>query len=143
MPPTEDAPEREETEPLDVLVVEDNPVNQTVAVKMLEALHHRSEVASNGREGIEALEKRDFEVVLMDLEMPELDGFEATRHIRQEWPQDEQPYVIAMTAKAMPGDRERCLEAGMDGYLSKPVTIAGLRHALAASVPGRRLPASG
>ncbi len=122
------------TGPLTILVAEDNPVNQRVAMKMLEALDHEAELASNGRKALDALRRRRFDVVLMDVEMPELDGFEATRHIRQDWPPDEQPYIVAMTAKAMPGDRERCLEAGMDGYVSKPVTIASLRSALAASV---------
>ncbi len=120
--------------PLKILVAEDNPVNQRVAMKMLEVLSHEAELASNGRKALDALRRGKFDVVLMDVEMPELDGYEATRRIRQEWPPDEQPYIVAMTAKAMPGDRERCLEAGMDGYVSKPVTIASLRSALAASV---------
>lgn len=124
--PREDVPER----PLRVLVVEDNPINQKVALKILEALGHRAEVAASGREALDVLEQRPFDVVMMDIEMPELDGLETTRRIRRARPADEQPRIIAMTARAMPGDRDACLAAGMDDYLGKPVTVASLRRAL-------------
>lgn len=119
--------------PLRVLVVEDNPVNQLVAVKMLEALGHRAAAVADGVRALDEMREERFDVVLMDVEMPEVDGFETTRRIRRGEAAGRQPYVIAMTARAMPGDREACLAAGMDDYLSKPVTLAALTRALAAS----------
>ena len=113
-----------------VLVVEDDRINQTVALGMLAALDIKAEVVANGRLALEALERKAYDVLLMDVEMPEMDGFEATRRIRRQGPQDQQPYIIAMTAKALPGDREKCLAAGMNGYVSKPVTIEALKRAL-------------
>ena len=117
--------------PLRVLLAEDHPVNQKVAVRMLEHLGHRVVVAPHGVAALAALEKESFDVVLMDLQMPEMDGFEALRAIRER--DDErgghQP-VIALTAHAMQGDRERCLAAGFDGYLAKPIRQADLQTAL-------------
>jgi CheY-like chemotaxis protein len=114
---------------LRILLAEDVAVNQKVALKMLERLGHRADVAANGVEVLRALERQRYEVVLMDVQMPEMDGLEATRQIRALWGADG-PRVIAMTANAMEGDRERCLEAGMDGYVSKPVRQEDLARAL-------------
>ncbi|GEM_PF-1383281 len=111
-----------------VLLVEDNLVNRTVALKMLQKLGVQADVASNGREALLAMEERSFDLVLMDVQMPEIDGLEATRLIRQSGAR--QPWIVAMTAHALQGDRERCLNAGMDDYISKPVRLDALRSAL-------------
>ena len=114
---------------LRVLVVEDNLVNQMIASKMLEKLGCQVDVAANGREAVDMLEMLPYHVVFMDCQMPEMDGFEATRVIRRkEESSGEHVPIIAMTANAMAGDRERCLEAGMDDYLSKPVLPAELQR---------------
>ena len=106
--------------PLRILLAEDNISSQKVAQEMLRRLGYRADVACNGLEALQTLEQDDFDIVLMDLRMPELDGLEATRIIRQRWPKRRMK-IIALTAHALPGDRERCLEAGMDGYISKPL----------------------
>jgi PAS domain S-box-containing protein len=113
-----------------VLVAEDNEVNQKVAVRILERLGYRVEVADNGREAVEACKRSPYAAVLMDGQMPVLDGFEATRRIRELEGEGRHTPVIAMTASAMKGDRERYLEAGMDDYVSKPVTPESLEAVL-------------
>jgi PAS domain S-box-containing protein len=116
--------------PLQILLAEDNVVNQRVALRILERLGYRADLAANGVEVLEALRRRRYDVVLMDVQMPEMDGLEATRHIRQDWPAHDQPWVVAVTASAMREDRDECLRIGMDDYISKPVQVIGLQAAL-------------
>ncbi|MEK7406225.1 MAG: two-component regulator propeller domain-containing protein, partial [Acidobacteriota bacterium] len=121
--------------PLRILLVEDNPVNEKMATRMLEKAGHQVTAARNGREALERFEQRTFDLILMDVQMPEMDGLEATRAIRsKENGTGGRIPILAMTAHAMQGDRERCLEAGMDGYISKPVRPAELREAVEAAV---------
>lgn len=115
---------------LRVLVAEDHPVNQTVLLAMLRQLGVDADLAKDGYEVLEAAQRARYDVVLMDVQMPNLDGLEATGRLRQLLPLPERPRIIALTAHAMSGDRERCLEAGMDGYLSKPVNLSELRRVL-------------
>jgi hypothetical protein len=123
---------------LAVLVAEDNPVNQTVVAAMLKSLGHRATLVANGRAALEALARDDFDLVLMDCNMPEIDGLEATRRLRagDSGARDPRLPVIALTANAMDGDKEACLAAGMDGFLAKPVTIATLRGAIEGCLDG-------
>ena len=114
-----------------MLVVEDNPVNQRVVVGLLTKHGHRVTLANNGRAALAALEKDRFDIVLMDVQMPEMDGLEATALIRErERMTGEHVCIIATTAHAMKGDRERCLESGMDAYLPKPIAQQALFDAI-------------
>jgi PAS domain S-box-containing protein len=130
--------------PLRILLAEDNIVNQKVAVRILERMGYRADVAANGLEVLEALKRQLYDVVLMDVQMPEMDGLEAARQIVARWPRGERPRLIAMTAYALEGDRERCLAAGMDDYISKPVRVeelaASLKRSQAVSKPARHAP---
>ena len=128
--PTASAPPSSEMQPLRILLAEDNAVNQKVALGILKRLGYVADVAANGLEVIKALELADYDVILMDVQMPEMDGLEATRHIRQTIPREKRPRIVAMTANAMQGDRDRCLEAGMDDYVPKPVHQEDLAAAL-------------
>jgi PAS domain S-box-containing protein len=117
-----------------LLLAEDNNVNQQVVLHILGRLGYRADLAANGLEVLSALERQPYDVILMDMQMPEMDGIEATQAILQRYPdRQDRPWIIALTANAMEGDRERCLEAGMDDYLSKPIRAAGLAAALAAA----------
>ncbi len=113
-----------------ILLVEDNQLNQMVAQGMLRLLGRTSELAENGLQALEAMRARRYRIVLMDVQMPELDGLDATRRIRAEFPPDQQPYIIALTANAMAGDRQRCLDSGMDDYVAKPLSKETLAEAL-------------
>ncbi|MBV9123331.1 MAG: response regulator, partial [Planctomycetes bacterium] len=131
-------PVRERDRRLRILLAEDNPVNRRLAVLLLKNQGHAVEVAASGKEAIEALDRGPFDLVLMDVQMPEMDGFEATAVIREkEKGTGRHIPILAMTAHAMMGDRESCLEMGMDGYISKPFQEKELRQAIADAVgPG-------
>lgn len=120
---------------LRILLAEDNVINQSVAVRLLERLGYRADIAGDGREALARLERTPYDVVLMDVQMPEMDGLEASRAICARWAAGARPRIIAMTAEAMQGDREKCLAAGMDDYIVKPVTLAQLAEALAKCRP--------
>ncbi len=123
-------PETAQRHPLHILLAEDNIVNQKVALHLLERMGYRADLAANGLEVIEALERQPYDVVLMDVQMPRMDGITATQTIRERWPPERQPWIIAMTAHAMDGDREWCLSSGMNDYLGKPVQVEKLVAAL-------------
>jgi signal transduction histidine kinase/DNA-binding response OmpR family regulator len=128
--------------PLRILLAEDNAVNQKLALRLLGQMGYRADVAGNGLEALEALERQHYDVVLMDVQMPEMDGLEASRQICLRWSRLERPRLIAMTANAMQGDRELCLAAGMDAYISKPIHVDELVEALNACRPLERQEAS-
>ncbi len=123
-------PEMGSRNPLRILLAEDNAVNQKLALRMLERMGYRADVAGNGLEVLDALQRQDYDVVLMDVQMPEMDGLEASRRIHQDLPAERRPRVIAMTANAMREDRSACLAAGMDDYLAKPIQVDELIYAL-------------
>lgn len=123
-------PEMALRHPLRILLAEDNAVNQKLALRLLSQMGYRADVAANGLEAIQAVERQPYDVILMDVQMPEMDGLEASRQICGRWGKEERPRIIAMTANAMQGDREMCLEAGMDDYLSKPIRVDELVKAL-------------
>ena len=142
--PRESAPARPQIDPamaarhpLRILLAEDNVVNQKLAMRLLQQMGYRSDLASNGIEAVESVERQAYDVVLMDVQMPEMDGLEATRRITARWRPEERPRIVAMTANAMQGDREMCLEAGMDDYLTKPIRVDRLVEALN-QVPARK-----
>lgn len=118
--------------PRRILVVEDHPINQVVAQEMLGELGYRPVLAQDGQEALDILAEQAFDLIFMDVQMPRLDGLEATRRIRQQWPQDG-PYIIALTAHTLDEDRRRCFEAGMDAFLTKPLRLDTLRRTLAES----------
>jgi len=105
-------------------------VNQKLALRLLEQMGYRADVAANGLEAVAAIERQPYDLVLMDVQMPEMDGFEASREITRRWPGTDRPRIVAMTANAMQGDRELCLAAGMDDYMSKPIRVEELVAAL-------------
>ncbi|HEY3051314.1 MAG TPA: response regulator, partial [Gaiellaceae bacterium] len=123
--------------PLRILLAEDNPMNQKVALRLLERLGYSADVAANGLEALAALERKPYDVVLMDVQMPELDGLDATRRICERWPLDSRPHIIAMTANALPEDREACFAAGMNDYVAKPIRADELAVALKRARPLR------
>src|SRR5919201_4808542 len=123
---------------LRILLAEDNSMNQKVALRLLERLGYSADVVSNGLEALEAVERQPYDVVLMDVQMPELDGLDASRQICERRPPSSRPRIIAMTANAMPEDREACLAAGMDDYLAKPIRGDELAEALRRAKPLQR-----
>ena len=116
--------------PLRILLAEDNLINQKVALRMLERLGYQADVAANGLEAVQALSRQPYDLILMDIQMPELDGIQATQRIRREWLPSQQPRIVAMTANALVGDRETYLANGMDDYVSKPVKVEELTRVL-------------
>ena len=128
-----------------ILVAEDNLVNQKVAMLFLKRLGFTADLAIDGLEALAAIDQQDYDLILMDLQMPGMDGFEVTRRIRHQLPKDQQPTIIAMTAHALLGYRQRCLDAGMDEYLSKPIQFEKLQAMLERfkdprTISGGRLP---
>ncbi len=117
--------------PLRILLTDDNRVNRKVMVHLLERLGYHADVACDGVEAVAAVKAKRYDLVLMDVQMPEMDGLEATRQICKLWAPGDRPRIVAMTANAMRGDREECLAAGMDDYLSKPVRMPALENMLA------------
>ena len=107
--------------PFSILVAEDDTINQQLSLRLLERFGYKADLASNGREAFEMAGKKNYDVILMDVQMPETDGFEATKMIRTSLPV--QPFIIALTASAMAGDKEKCVSAGMNDYLCKPINI--------------------
>ncbi|MBM7070274.1 response regulator [Actibacterium sp. 188UL27-1] len=128
--------------PLRILLADDHPTNQKLGLLVLKRLGYRADVAGNGLEVIEALRRKPYDIILMDIEMPEMDGVQATQRIRKDWPEDEWPIIVAVTANAMKGDRERFLAAGMDGYVSKPIRVEALVEALKLAAPDASMPAA-
>ncbi|HTI45858.1 MAG TPA: response regulator, partial [Casimicrobiaceae bacterium] len=116
--------------PLRILLAEDNVVNQKLALRILQQMGYRADLASNGIEAIESVRRQVYDVVLMDVQMPEMDGLDATRTICSRWRPEERPRIVAMTANAMQGDREMCFAAGMDDYLTKPIRVERLVEVL-------------
>ncbi len=117
-------------QPLHVLLAEDNISNQKVALQMLKKLGYRADMAANGIEVLEALKRQHYDVILMDIKMPEMNGLEATKAIRKLLPAEKQPKIVAITACALAGDKEICLDAGMDGYIPKPINMDELKNVL-------------
>jgi CheY-like chemotaxis protein/HPt (histidine-containing phosphotransfer) domain-containing protein len=127
---TELDPDMARRHPLRILLAEDNVVNQKVALRILGQMGYRADIAGNGLEAIDAVARQAYDVVLMDVQMPELDGFEASRELNRRWPGERRPRIVAMTANAMQGDRELCAAAGMDDYVAKPIRVEELIAAL-------------
>ena len=116
--------------PLRILLAEDNAINQKLALRLLDRMGYRANLAANGLEVINALERQDYDVILMDIQMPEMDGLEASRQIVTRWAEKNRPAIIAMTASAMEGDRKAALAAGMNDYITKPIRVEELIAAL-------------
>jgi GAF domain-containing protein/DNA-binding response OmpR family regulator len=129
-------PEMARRHPLRILVAEDNLVNQKLALRLLQQMGYRADLASNGLEALESVARQTYDVVLMDVQMPEMDGLEAARRLNATHSRESRPRIVAMTANAVEGDREMCLEAGMDDYVAKPIRVDALTAALLA-VPSR------
>jgi len=142
-PPDDVTPPESTEKTLRILLAEDNPVNQQVASRMLQRLGYQIDIASNGREAIEAMKNKRYDVLFMDVQMPVMDGLAATRLIVSTYAPDDRPRIIALTANAMQSDRQRCMEAGMDGFISKPFhldAIDGVLRDIAPSSQNREVP---
>lgn len=116
--------------PLQILLAEDNLINQKLIIQLLNKMGYSPDTAMNGAEAIMMLEKKRYDILFMDIQMPVMDGLEATRTIVSNWPKNKRPHIIAMTANVMHGDREKCLDAGMEDYLSKPIKFDEVEEAL-------------
>ncbi len=116
--------------PLRLLLADDNPINQKVGLSVLQKLGYRADLANNGLEVLKALEQKAYDILFLDVQMPEMDGLEAAKQICQRWSPDRRPCIVAMTGNALLGDREKCLAAGMDDYISKPVRVGELQTAI-------------
>ena len=116
--------------PLQILLADDNPINQRVGQSVLLKLGYKADLATNGVEVLQAMEQKAYDILFLDVQMPEMDGLEAARNIGARWPAEKRPRIIAMTGNALLGDREKCLAAGMDDYISKPVRIADMQVAI-------------
>ena len=123
-------PEQADRHPLRILVAEDNIVNQKLALRLLRAMGYEADVVANGLEAVEAVERQPYDIVLMDMQMPEMDGLEATRVIHERLAPEQRPRIVAMTANVTDEDRREADEAGMDGYVTKPIRIPDLVGAL-------------
>lgn len=132
-------PEQATKHPLRILLAEDNAVNQKLALKLLSQMGYEADVAANGVEVLAAVERQRYDLVLMDVQMPEMDGLEATRRIAQDLAEAERPWIVAMTANAMDGDREKCIAAGMQAYISKPIRVNELADALLTAPPSHQV----
>ncbi len=130
-------PDMAKRHPLRILLAEDNLVNQKLALRLLEQMGYRADLASNGAEAVVSVNRQTYDVILMDVQMPEMDGLEASRRINASFPANKRPYIVAMTANAMHGDREMCLDAGMDDYITKPIRVPVLVEALL-NAPSKR-----
>ncbi len=119
-----------ENYPLKILLADDNSTNQMLALRFLQRLGYNADVVANGIEVLEALELNSYDLIFMDVQMPEMDGIDSTYYIRKKWSENDGPYIIAMTASAMFGDKERCIEVGMNDYISKPINIDEFVNAL-------------
>ena len=113
--------------PLRILIAEDNLVNQKLVISLLNLMGYQVDAVGNGKEVLDILDKKDFDIILMDIQMPEMDGIEATEKIIETIPIDKQPKVIAVTANSMAEDREKCLKAGMVDYMAKPILLYELQ----------------
>jgi PAS domain S-box-containing protein len=136
-------PEMARRHPLRILLAEDNVVNQKLALRLLGQMGYRADLAANGLEAVEAVTRQSYDVVLMDVQMPEMDGLEASREIIRRWPANRRPRIVAMTANAMQEDRDLCAAAGMDDYVAKPIRVEELVGALERSRPRREAPPTG
>ena len=116
--------------PMRILLAEDNPINQKVGTRLLEKLGYHPDVASNGQEALDAVQRQDYDIILMDMQMPVMDGLEASRTVVQEYPAETRPFIVAMTANVLESDREACKNAGMDDFLGKPVLLSDLHKLL-------------
>lgn len=128
-------PELDRVSPLKILLADDHLVNQKILLVLLKRLGYQADVAENGLEVLAALQRQLYDVVLLDVQMPEMDGLKVAHWICQRWPSPFRPYLIAITANAMPGDRDRCLCAGMNHYISKPIQMTDLSQALGQCKP--------
>jgi CheY-like chemotaxis protein len=123
--------------PMRILLADDNAVNQKVGAVMLSRFGYRADIVGNGKEALDAVRRQSYDLVLMDVQMPEMDGLEATQRICAEFPKERRPEIVAMTANARPQDVQECLDAGMDGVLTKPVPVDELRSVLEAAAQKR------